>query len=176
MATVSYLRSALFSLILFVLLTGCAALPPGPIEPPPFPDAFMNSRWGDSVAEVKDAIERNGSLMFQDGTANPPYALYASGTFFEEPAIFSYFFTPKSKKLYRVDVTYREPGVYEKVRRLLIQRFNDPTYSQKDVDHWSWKDDSLVIFQREPSFVQVSYSNGPLSRLNHHEGDGLLGK
>ncbi len=165
----------LLSLFLFAFLNGCAAPERGPIEPPPFPDSWMNSKWGDSVDEVKKAIEKDGSRIFQDAADKSPYAVYVSGTFFGEPAIFSYFFTPKSKKLYRVDVTYRNPGVYEKVRGEMIQRFKGPTYSKKDVDHWSWKDDSLIILQKAPSMVQVSYSSGSFSRLNQQEGNGLLG-
>ena len=172
----SFARSAFILLFILALLTGCATLPQGPIEPPAFPDAWMNSKWGDSVAEVKKAIEKDGSRMFQDVTEGPPYAVYASGIFLEQPAILSYFFTPKSNKLYRVDVTYRNPGVYAKVREEMIQRFKNPTYSKKDVDHWSWKDDSLVIVQTTDSLVQVSYSSGAFSRLNQQEGNGLLEK
>ncbi len=176
MGCITFSRSALIFLFLLVLLTGCATPPRGPIEPPAFPEAWMGSKWGDSVAEVKKAIEKDGNGMFQEATESSPYAVYASGTFLGQPAILSYFFTPKSKKLYRVDATYHDPGVYAKVREEMIQRFKSPTYSKKDVDHWSWKDDSLVILQKTGSLVQVSYSNGPFSKLNHQEGNGLLVK
>ena len=175
MTFISLLKSVLLSFLLFTLL-GCVAPHRGPVEPLPFPDTWMNSRWGDSVEDVKKAIDRDGSKVFEDSTEKPPYALYASGTFLEHPAILSYFFTPKSKKFYRVDVTYNDAGVYGKVRGELIQKFKGPTYSQKDVDHWSWRDDSLVILQRGPSNVQVSYSMGPFAKLNHQEGNGLLGR
>jgi hypothetical protein len=176
MGLIPFARCAFIFLFLLVLLTGCAAPPRGPIEPPAFPDAWMNSKWGDSIEEVKRAIEKDGNRMFQEDTERPPYAIYASGTFLEQPAILSYFFTPKSKKLYRVDVTYHNPDVYAKVRGEMIQRFKSPTYSKGDVDHWSWKDDSLIIVQKTGSLVQVSYSNGVFSKLNHQEGNGLLGK
>jgi len=176
MGFIPFARCGFIFLFLLVLLTGCAAPPRGPIEPPAFPDAWMNSKWGDSIEEVKRAIEKDGSRMFEDATEKPPYAIYASGTFLEQPAILSYFFTPKSKKFYRVDVTYHNPGVYASVRGEMIQRFKSPTYSKKDVDHWSWKDDSLVIVQKADSLVQVSYSSGAFSKLNHQEGNGLLGK
>lgn len=175
MTFISLLKSVLLSFLLFTLL-GCVAPPRGPVEPPPFPDTWMNSRWGDSVEDVRKAIDSGGSKVFEDSTEKSPYALYGSGTFLDHPAVLSYFFTPKSKKLYRVDVTYNDAGVYGKVRGGLIQKFNGPTYSQKDVDHWSWRDDSLVILQSGPSSVQVSYSMGLFSRLNHQEGNGLLGR
>ncbi len=175
MGFIPFTRSAWIPFFLLVLLTGCVT-PRGPIEPPAFPNTWMNSKWGDSVAEVKRAIEKDGNRMFQEATESSPYAVYASGAFLEQPAILSYFFTPKSKKLYRVDVTYHNPGVYARVREEMVQRFKSPTYSKKDVDHWSWKDDSLVILQKTGSLVQVSYSNGVFSRLNHQEGNGLLAK
>jgi len=50
----------------------------------------------------------------------------------------------------------------------------NPSYSQPEVDHWSWTDMSLVIFQREPDCIQISYSGGEMLKLNHQEGDGLL--
>jgi hypothetical protein len=162
-----------FPILFFVLLAGCATQPRGPVEPPPFPDGWMSAKWGASVEEVKEAIEKDEIRFFQDDAEKPPYALYASGTYLGEPSIFSYFFTPKSKKLFRVDVTCNDPKVYEKIRGELMQRFKTPTFSQKDVDHWSWMDYSLVILQKESSFVQVSYSERTLSKLNHQEGDGL---
>jgi hypothetical protein len=58
----------------------------------------------------------------------------------------------------------------------LMQRFKSPTHSQKDTDHWFWTNNSLVILQKEPSFFQVSYSNGPFLSLNHREGNGLSGR
>jgi len=176
MGPIAFSKRASIFLFLIVLLAGCAAPPRGPVEPPAFPDAWLNSRWGDSIPEAKNAIEKDGNRIFEEATERPPYAVYATGSFLEQPAILSYFFTPKSKKLYRVDVTYRDPGVYSKVREAMIQRFKSPTYSKKDVDHWSWKDDSLVIVQKTDSLVQVSYSSGDLSRLNHQEGNDLLGK
>ena len=156
---------------LFIFLSlGCAAKVRVTPEPPPFPDTFMGARWANSIDEVKAAIEKDGSGLFQDSTERPPHALYASGTYFGEPATFSYFFTPKSRKLYRIDVTYKDPAVLEKVRGSLIQIFHGPTYSKGDVDHWDWRNDSLVILQREPSLTQISYMNGPFLRINHHEG------
>ncbi len=165
-----------FSILLLILLVGCVTQPRGPVEPPPFPDGWMSAKWGASVEEVKEAIEKDGNNYFQDDAEKPPYALYVSGNYLGEPSIFSYFFTPKSKKLFRVDVTCNDPRVYEKIRGELMQRFKSPTFSKKDVDHWSWRDHSLVILQKESSFVQVSYSKGTLSKLNHQEGDGLLRK
>lgn len=165
-----------FCFFLILLLVGCATPVRIPIEPPPFPNEWMGAKWGGSPDEVKAAIEKGGHKLFQDDTSKPPYALYASGTFLGEPAIFSYFFTPKSKKFFRIDVTYNNPGVYEKIKGELMQTFKGPTYSQKDVDHWSWNDNSLLILQREPSFVQVSYSNGTFLRLNHQEGNGPQGR
>jgi hypothetical protein len=40
------------------------------------------------------------------------------------------------------------------------------------VDHWSWTDMSLAIFQREPDCIQISYSGGEMLKLNHREDDG----
>ena len=157
--------------LLFIFLClGCAARVRVTSEPPPFPGTFMAAGWGDSVDRVKAAIEKDGSGLFQDGTERRPYALYASGTYFGEAATFSYFFTPKSRKLYRIDVTYKDPMVFEKVKGSLIQAFHDPTYSKGDVDHWDWRNDSLVILQREPFLIQISYMNGPFLRINHDEG------
>ena len=163
------------SFILFTFFSGCAVPVRVVIEPPAKLDGFMNAKWGASIEEVKKAIEANGNKWFQDRTDEPPYALYASGTYLDYPAIFSYFFTPKSKKLYRVDVTFNDMMVYEKAKSHLIQKFKEPSFSQKDVDHWSWEDKSLIILQRDATSVQISYSNGPLLEMNQREG-GMFGK
>ncbi len=130
---------------------------------------------GDSVEEVKRAIATDGDKWFQDNTDKPPYILYASGNYLDDPALFTYFFTPKSKKLYRVDVTFSDLKVYEKAKNILIQKFKKPSYSQPDVDHWSWDDKSLIILQKNATHIQISYSSGPLLILNQKEG-GLLRK
>jgi hypothetical protein len=165
-----------FCFFLIIFFVGCATPIRVPIEPPPFPNEWMGAKWGGSPDEVKAALEKGGPNLFQEDTSKPPYALYASGVFLGEPAIFSYFFTPKSKRFFRIDVTYDNPGVYEKIKGELMQTFKGPTYSRKDVDHWSWNDNSLLILQREASFVQVSYSNGTFLRLNHQEGNGPQGR
>ena len=145
-------------------------------EPPPPPDGFLSVKWGASVEEAKKAIETDENRWFKDSTAQQPFALYASGRYLNDPAIFSYFFTPKSKKLYRVDVTFSDLGVYGKAREEWIQKFKNPSFSQTDVDHWSWGDNSLIILQRDAANVQISLSNGNLLVLNQKEGDGLLGR
>jgi hypothetical protein len=155
--------------ILFTVLSGCAAPVRVVIEPPIKIDGFMNAKWGASVEEAKRAIEKDGNYWFKDSTDHSPYALYASGNYLGSPSIFSYFFTPKSKKLYRVDVTFDDLRVYEKARDHLIEKFRKPSYSQKDIDHWSWKDKSLVILQRNTANVQISYSSGLFLELNQKE-------
>jgi hypothetical protein len=57
----------------------------------------------------------------------------------------------------------------------LIQKIKKPSYSQPDVDHWSWDDKSLIILQENATHIQISYSSGPLLILNQKEG-GLLRK
>ena len=54
------------------------------------------------------------------------------------------------KKLYRVDLTFRDLAVHKKALEDLIGKFGQPSYSQPNVDHWSWTDKNLVILQREP--------------------------
>ncbi len=170
-------RFVIFPVFLFALISGCATPPlREPLEPPPFPDRWMNSSWGDSVEEVRRAIEKDGNRVFQDSTEKPPYALYVSGAYLGEPAVMSYFFTPKSKKLYRVDVTYHDPAIYEKIRVELVQRFKAPSQTEKNVSYWGWRDHSLIILQKEPLFFQVGYLNGTFSKLNHEEGGGAPGK
>ena len=170
-----FIKIIFISFILFTFFSGCAAPVRVVIEPPGKMDGFMNLKWGASIEEGKRAIEMDRNKWFQDRTSDPPYALYASGTYLDHPAIFSYFFTPKTKKLCRVDVTFSDLKVYDKARDHLIQKFKGPSFSQKDVDHWSWEDKSLAIIQRNTSNVQISYSSGPLLELNQIEG-GLLRK
>jgi len=155
--------------ILSMVLSGCAAPVRVVIEPPVKLEGFMTAKWGDSIGEVKKAIEADGNKWFQDRTDEPPYALYAFGNYLGSSAIFSYFFTPRSKKLYRVDVTFNDLRVYEKAKDHLIEKFRKPSFSQKDIDHWSWEDKSLVIFQKNAENVQISYSNGPFLELNQKE-------
>jgi len=164
-----FIKLILISPLLITLLLGCWTKVYFSIEPPPFPDTFMSAKWGASAEEAKQAIHKDGNKWFKESTDKPPYAIYASGDYLDEPAIFSYFFTPKSKRLYRVDVTFSNLRVYEKGRNDLIQKFKKPSFSQKDVDHWSWNDKSLIILQEDSTHVQISYSNGPLLVLNQKE-------
>ncbi len=170
-----FIKMIFISFILFTFISGCAAPVRVVIEPPVKMDGFMTAKWGATIEEAKKAIEADRNRWFQDRSSDPPYALYASGTFLDYPAIFSYFFTPKTKKLCRVDVTFSDLKVYDKAKSHLIQKFKNPSFSQKDVDHWSWEDKSLVILQRNTSNVQISYSGGSLLELNQMEG-GLLRK
>ena len=159
-------------LLSFIVYAGCATSSYVIIEPPPLPEGVMSARWGSPVEEVKKAIDQDGIEWFQDKTDQPPFALYASGAYLNAPGIFGYFFTPRSKKLYKVTVTLNDLTLYGTAKRELIQKFGEPSFSQLDVDHWSWKDKSLVILQKDPSHVQVSYSSGPFLILSGEEQEG----
>ena len=170
-----FTKMIFLSFFVFTLLMGCAVPVRVTIEPPVRLEGFMSAKWGASVEECKGAIERDRNKWFQDRTGEVPHALYAFGAYLDHPAIFSYFFTPMSKKLYRVDITFSDLKGYEDTKNDLIQRFKKPTFSQKDVDHWSWEDKSLIILQRDAINAQISFSNGPLLELNQKEG-GLIKK
>jgi len=101
-----------FLFILFVCLFSCATLPLKVEKLPPF-HGFSGVKWGASIEEAKMVAEAEGKKVFEDRTDRPPYALYASKTYLNSTAIFSYFFTPQSKKLYRVDVTFKDLDVYQ---------------------------------------------------------------
>ena len=151
--------------IMFAVLLGCAAQQKALTEPPAFPEGVADTRWGMQVKEVKEVVE-----TFQDDTGKSPFALYASRKHFDLPAIVSYFFTPKSKKLYRTDVTFNDPGAYGAVRGKLAQMFKDFTFTQPDREVFLWKDSSVLILQKDPTSVQVSFMSGPLLKLNNEEG------
>ena len=161
------------SLLLVAVLFGCVTPAYKAGETPQPPPGFLNAKWGATVEEVKEAIQKDGNRWFQDSTDKLPCALYASGTYWDFSAIFSYLFTPRTKKLYRVDVTFSDLRVYEKARDQLIRTFKDPAYTQVEVEHWSWDDKSLVILQKDPTTVQISFSSGPFLILNQKEGNGL---
>jgi hypothetical protein len=127
-----------------------------------------------SVDEAKKAIAKDGNERYQDRLEAPPYAIYASGRYLDYPALLSYFFTPKSKRLFRVDVTFDDVRIHGKARNHLLERFGQPTYSRPDGDHWSWRDKSLVIFQLDPTHVQISYLSGPLAVTNYEEATGVV--
>ncbi len=161
------------TVVCFAVLTmlfGCAGPSRVITEPPPFPDGFMNARWGNSTDEVKKAIEKDGNRWYQDSARPTPNALYTSGSYLNSPATFSYFFTPKSVQLYRVDITLNDVGAHGRVRDELIRKFGPPSFSQPNVDHWSWKSQSLVILQKNPADVQISFLSGPYLILNQKEG------
>jgi hypothetical protein len=156
---------AIVLLLMVAGLFGCAAQEKQVVrEPPAFPEGVADTKWGMQVKEVKGAVE-----AFQDDTEKSPFALYASRKHFGLPAIVSYFFTPKSKKLYRTDVTFNDPGAYGAVRGELAQMFKDPTYAQPDSEVFLWKDNSVLIVQKNPNFVQISFMSGPLLKLNNEE-------
>ena len=152
-------------LLMFAVLLGCAAQEKVVKEPPAFPEGVADTKWGMQVKEVKEAVE-----TYQDDTEKSPFALYASRKEFDLPAIVSYFFTPKSKKLYRIDVTFNDPGVYGAVRGKLAQMFMDPTFTQPDSEVFLWNDSSVLILQKNANSVQVSFMSGPLLKLNNEEG------
>jgi hypothetical protein len=156
-------------LLSFIVCAGCATTGHVTIDPSPLPEKVMSARWGSPVEEVKKAIDQDSIDWFQDKTDQPPYGLYASGTYLNAPAIVSYFFTPRSKKLYKVTVTLNDLAVFRTARDELIGKFGNPSFSQLDVDHWSWQDKSLVILQRDASHVQISYWSGPFVVLSHEE-------
>jgi len=158
---------------LFLFLWGCAAPVRTIVEPPPFPEGFLSVRWGTSVDEVKKAIAKDGNKWYRDQLQAPPHAMYASGRYLDTPALLSYFFTSKSKRLYRVDVTFNNVRIHGKARNHLLERFGQPSYSRPDGDHWSWRDKSLIIFQLDPTHVQMSYLSGPLAVMNHEETTGV---
>jgi hypothetical protein len=152
-------------LLMFAVILGCAAQEKVVKEPPAFPEGVADAQWGMQVKGVKEAVE-----TYQDDTEKSPFALYASRKQFDLPATVGYFFTPKSKKLYRVDVTFNDPGVYGAVRGKLAQMFKDPTITQPDREVFLWKDSSVLILQKNPNSVQVSFMSGPLLKLNNEEG------
>lgn len=173
MKQANFRASIVILLSLFLLLLGCAGPVRTIVEPLPFPEGFLSARWGTSVHEVKKAIAKDGYELYQDQLEAPPYAIYASGRYLDNPALFSYFFTPKSKRLYRVDVTFDDVRIHGKARNHLLERFGQPAYSRPDGDHWSWRDKSLVIFQLDPTHVQMSYLSGPLAVMNYEETTGV---
>jgi hypothetical protein len=167
-------RSMLILSSLFLFLGGCAGPARTIVEPPSFPEGFLGARWGTSVDEAKKAIAKDGNEWYQDRLEAPPCAIYASGRYLDTPALFSYFFTPKSKRLYRLDVTFDDVKIHGKARNHLLERFGQPTYLRPDGDHWSWRDKSLVIFQLDPTHVQISYLSGPLAVMNYEETTGVV--
>jgi hypothetical protein len=174
MSGVKMRRSILILSSLVLFLWNCAAPVRTIVEPPPFPEGFLSARWGISLDEVKKAVAKDGNEWYQDQLQAPPYAIYASGRYLDTQALFSYFFTPKSKRLYRVDVTFDDVRIHGKARNHLLGRFGQPTYSRPDGDHWSWRDKSLVIFQLDPTHVQMSYLSGPLAAMNYEETTGAV--
>jgi hypothetical protein len=170
-----FIKMIFLPFFVFTLLIGCTVPLRVTIEPPGRLEGFMSAKWGASAEECKRAIETDRNKWFQDRTGEVPHALYAFGAYLDHPAILSYFFTPKSKKLYRVDVMFSNHIGYEDAKRDLIEKFKNPSFSQKDVDHWSWEDKSLIILQKDAINAQISFSNGPLLELNQKEG-GPLGK
>ena len=157
--------------VIFAVPLGCAAQqkPVTVTEPPPFPEGVADAKWGMQVKEVKEAVE-----TFQDDTGKAPFALYASRKHFDLPAIVSYFFTPKSKKLYRIEVTFNDPGVYGVVKGKLAQLLKDSAFTRPDREVRLWKDSSVLILQKNPDSVEVSFSSGPLLKLNYEEEEGPI--
>jgi hypothetical protein len=48
--------------------------------------------------------------------------------------------------------------------------FKDPRFIQPDNEVFLWKDNSVLILQKNPNSVQVGFMNGPLLKLNNEEG------
>jgi hypothetical protein len=63
-------------------------------------------------------------------------------------------------------VTFSDLKGYEKAKNVLTQKLKKPFYSQADVEYWAWDDKSLAILQKNATYVQISYSKGPLLELN----------
>lgn len=150
------------SCLLLFGLWACAELVPVKTEPPAFPGGFLGAAWGSSVEEADKAMTRDGFQKFEDRFEQGAYVVYASGTYLGSPAIFSYFFTPKTRRLFKVDATLREPKVYDQAKAELTGKFGPPTFAGQDVTHWSaWSNMSLIIVQRDSTNVQISYGSGP---------------
>lgn len=168
-----------FELVLCLLLclglSRCAPFPPRPEKLPPF-HGFDTVTWGTSLEEARKKVTAEGKEVFEEWMDRPPFAFYATGTYLNSPARFTYFFTPKSKKLYRVDVTLDDPKVHQSVFQDFTAKFGPPSHSQGNVDHWSWTDKTVVILQLAADSVQIAYSDGTHALMNHREGDGLISR
>jgi hypothetical protein len=147
-------RLLLSPLLLLVLNLQAMAQPPS---------HFMGARWGMSIEETREVIRSEAKRVTQDDTKGNTPVLYAKGIFLGSQANFSYFFTPKSKRLYRVDVTFNDSRMYEKVKAYLTKRFKGPTSSQQNMDQWMWGDKGRIDLKKEPGQVLLSYSSSPPS-------------
>jgi len=125
------MKTAWAFFFVLILLSGCATPvwvskePPVPITP------VLSSEWGAAIEQTKKAIERDGNKWFKDSTDHSPFALYASGEYLGHRAIFSYFFTSKSKKLYRVDITFDDLSAFEKAKKVLVEAYESGGSSGK---------------------------------------------
>jgi hypothetical protein len=157
-------------ILLFILIVGCQPQVRLPPKMASLPETFMDAKWGASVGEVKLAAEKGQNRWFEDRTDKFPFVMYATGTYLDTPVVISYFFTPKSKRLFRATVTFDNLTVYEKVKDDLMQKFNKPTYSQKDLNHWAFENQDMVILQKDTTNVQFCFLNGEFAALNVNEG------
>ncbi len=156
---------AICLLLIITVFLGCTATQQRPVsEEPAFPEGVADARWGMQVKEVKGRWRHSRMTRGRRPSHSTPRESTSTSP------IVSYFFTPNSKKLYRTDVTFGDPGVYGAVRGNLVHMFKNPTIAQPDTEVWTWRNSSMVILQKNPDSVQISFSSGPLLKLNNEEG------
>jgi hypothetical protein len=153
-----------FSLLLFLFHVEAMAQPPS---------RFMGARWGISIEEAREVIKAEAKRIVKDDTKESRPALYAKGLFLGSQATFTYFFTPKSKRLYRVDAIFDHLQMYEKAKAYLVKRFDPPSSSQSGIDIWSWEEKSYIHLKKGADQVVLSSSSGEWSKTNDQEERGL---
>jgi hypothetical protein len=133
------------------------------------PSHFMGARWGISIEEAREVIKAEAKRIVKDDTKESRPALHAKGLFLGSQTTLTYFFTPRSKRLYRVDVIFDRLQMYEKAKAYLVKRFDPPSSSQSGIDIWSWEDKSHIQLSKAADQVVLSYSSGELSKIHDQE-------
>ena len=153
----------------------------------------ISVRQAIDIAEANDIPLHKGGLLSVNKTFNPkmcrPYADTATEFYYKAPmlgkmATLTFRFTPISKRLYTLTVTFSGPGTSKKsefreqVESMLRGKYGDPVKITdqivfKDFD-WRINDNATVTMRPGGASVQIAYRDLTLSQLYEKEKIGKV--
>jgi len=146
-------RLNLFLLFLIALPVKNCAASPG------VSDGCVGAKLGMTSDEVRAAIRRKALRIHRDQRGE----ITVRSKFFGCASELKYYFTPLTKRLYKVTVVSEDLTRYQSIREAMRKRFGGETSTRTSavshVSRWYWKKQDVSLF------LSRTYNKGSYSRL-----------
>jgi hypothetical protein len=143
----------------FIIITICAfiaTLSPAKVHA----YQFETYEWGKSFDEITEQLKKNNKKFFKDFSG--PVILYDDSILNRDCRVYLYF-TPKTKALGMLIISWKSELVGKEVLDLLIKKYGIPEKSGQSADTYVWggRDDSDGILLNYNHFkTTLSYRSG----------------